>query len=239
MDYVEYEVGSDSFRRSQKTVSQTLTAEDLRAYAYTEPTEVLQSTPVSAVLHVLPEADSVAAISAYERQEILSVAYSNNYPREYTGENTRACTVGSTTVVLRDSLVYRITEKKAYGAIAKTALSVLVAILGFPKEILLAIASFYFTVNGVYELVEDVMFKKATVEMFRYKRAYLNDISYADSWLCEVSTAFLGRAADIGVILRRESGEDTREIDYYNDRRIAELAVIYYEQGVGPKTTIP
>ena len=226
LDYVEYIVGSEFFSRTQKVLPQSLSPNELCEYVNMTKNMLTSIVPVNSIITEFREEVTTTSVSDTDRNKILTALYNNSEPSEFTNENSRTVVVESKAVLIKESLSYSIKEKSVFPVLARTAITVISALVSLPSSTLLKIATFVSVGNGIYELVKDYDFKKMEVVGMRVKDCYIDNTKYYQSWLRKQWTAVVG---DIGAALNFEQG--TCDEYFYNDRKIAEFAYANYKAG--------
>lgn len=232
-DYVEYPIGSDLFSRTQKEIPKFLSPGELQNYIYLERGQATSVQSVNSVIIKTGKSVNTYSLSDSDliKEKVLKVLCDpedGKEPSEYTDINTRAVVVGATPVLISDSLVYNVKTLSSFWAAAKTAISVISAVLGLSDRTLKDIASFVLSVDGIFVLKHDADFINVEVTGARTRNCRINNTVYYRSWLNKTWTGYVAMGA---ALIYDSSVCD----EYYdNDRKLAEFAYAAYEAGFIP-----
>ncbi|MBR4634767.1 MAG: hypothetical protein IKO51_00185 [Clostridia bacterium] len=227
-DFAKYYIGSDSFTYTSGVTCERIDTDSIKTFANELSAQEFAKVPVRSVIFE-SSISNPKSIPTADYNKIHNAMVSGGMPNEYTDHNTRVIVVSGISVVLRDSLSYDYNYSSCTTMVINTVLSVVCAVLGLSSGDALAIASFALALNGLYELVQTVKFKRYNVIAHYIKNAYISNVVYNNSW---ENLTWLATLGDIGATLSYDSGVCDQY--YNNDNYIAYIAYCNHRDGYIP-----
>lgn len=128
--------------------------------------------PMEQINSILPQVQTRSS----EKDKIMAGLYNAGWPKSYLNYLRASMTKNGVTAKLYHSVTYNIKDYDYTFVVAKTALSVLMALTGLPTAKLKLIISLALTADGIYQTVKDINVGKFDTYAYENKNVMIGDV---------------------------------------------------------------